>query len=109
MRVAKLLLVSTLLALLFVPLPATASEVGKRFEKVVKERDLAVETFKAAEYKGHFQSKEDAERVRAKLELANKLLKEAQHELSEHRPHHADARVVAAHTLIKDAFDLSKH
>ena len=82
---------------------------GPDKEKVVKERDLAVETFKAAEHKGHFKSPDGAERVRAKLELANKLLKEAQHDLYEHRPHHADARVVAAHTLIKDAYELSKH
>ena len=108
MRIAKLFLVGTLLALLIAPSLAMASDVGARFDKVVKEYDRAVRTFKSAEYKRSFESTNAADRVRVKLELANRLLKEAQHDLSEFRSHHANARVLAADSLIKDAYRLSR-
>ena len=108
MPIAKLFLVSTFLALLVDPSLAMASDVGARFDQAVKEYDLAVRTFKTAEYQRRFDTTNAADRVRVKLELADKLLKEAQHDLSEFRPHHANARVLAADSLIKDAYSRSR-
>ena len=107
MRMAKLFLVNTLLALLLVPSLARGSEVGERFEKVVKEHDLAVESFKSAERKSHFKSRGEAEQIRAELGVADTLLKDAHYDLRHQRPYHADARVGASNGLIKEAYEHS--
>jgi len=101
MRLANLFLAVILGALLFTPLEVTASEVGARFEKVVKERDSVVKVFDDAVQGGYFKPQGDADKVRAQLDLINTLLKEAQHDIHKHRRHHANAKLDAAESLIE--------
>ena len=115
MPIAKMFLVGTFLALLIVPSSAIAQDskgefnARDRFEKVLKQRDLAAATFNAAVARNHFESSGDVDRVLAMLELANTLLREARWDLRQRRSNKADAKSAAAHTLIKEAYSLSKH
>jgi len=84
-----------------------ASEVWENIRKVEKERDLAVASFKSAEQKGHFKSPVEANKIRAKLEQVDTLLKEAKIDAHRSRPHHANDKVRTAHGLIEEAYKLS--
>ena len=114
MPIAKLFLVGTFLALLIAPSSAMAQDPREefdardRFEKVLKQRDLAAQTFNAAVARNHFESSGDIDQVHAMLELANTLLREARWDLRQRRANKADAKSLAAHTLIKEAYNLSK-
>ena len=107
MRIAKLLLASTLLMILFAPSLAMATEVWDNIRNAEQELESAVESFKLAKQKGHFKSRGEADKVRAKLELATTLLKRAKIKAHRSRPFQANQKVETVQGLIEETNELS--
>lgn len=107
MRIAKLFLASTLLMILFAPSLAMATEVWDNIRKAEQELESAVESFKLAKQNGHFKSRGEADKVRAKLELATTLLKRAKIKAHRSRPFQANQNVETVQGLIEETNELS--
>ncbi len=107
MRIAKLLLASTLLVILFAPSLAMATEVWDNIRKAEQELESAVESFELAKQRGHFKTRGEADKVRAKLELATSQLKEAKIQAHRSRPFHANKKVDSIQGLIEETNELS--